>query len=177
METGKDTRPGMPDITSEKMLILLVEDSETDAYTAKRVLEKHMTHAFALHHAASMTEAKKALQQNADFDVILLDLGLPDTDGNHDTFRQINELHPDIPVLVLTSVNDHDMAVEMIGDGAEDYIRKAVIAKEPDILCEAIDFAVCRYRCMKAALKEKDEVIREKEKVVSWMSGDYTKTP
>lgn len=175
MQDTKEKKPDIPGLSDRKLMILLVEDSQTDAYTTQRVLKEHMRHPCAVQHVECIKDARKVLKHSSGFDVVLLDLGLPDTNGGHDTFQHIKELEPDLPVIVLTSVNDHDMAVEMIGDGAEDYVRKSLISMEPNILCDTIDFAVSRYRCTKNALAQKEDIIEEKDKVLSWMSGGYTK--
>ena len=119
----------------DNLKILLVEDSETDAYAISRVLQHHMEFPCELKHVESMAEAETLLQQNKDaIDLILLDLGLPDTQGGNDTFQRLENVKEHVPVIVLTSVHDHDLAIGMVDDGAEDYVRKSSVTADPDIL-------------------------------------------
>ncbi|MCB9989693.1 MAG: response regulator [Rhodospirillales bacterium] len=155
------------------MHILLIEDSESDAYTVKRVLSKHMKHPCRVVHAESMAEAEGILS-TGDIDLILLDLGLPDTDGGHDTFHRLSGVKEDIPVIILTSMNDHEMAVSIVGKGAEDFVRKSVISSAPDVLCDVIDFSVCRHKNMLEIKAQKEKEINEKNEVIQWVTGGYS---
>lgn len=156
--------------------ILLVEDSETDAYTVQRVLKNHMHSPYQLHHVECMTDAEVLLKDanRKDFNVILLDLGLPDTKDGKETLHRIEAIREDIPVVILTSVNDHDLAVELIGDGAEDFVKKSTIANEPQVICDAIDFAIQRHNNLTTLKDSTSKKIKEQEQVIGWMSGDYS---
>lgn len=154
--------------------ILLVEDSETDAYTVRRILSKHMGHPCRIKHVECMTDAEAALKEDNNIDLILLDLGLPDTAGGEDTFQRVENVKDEIPVIILTSVHDHELAVGIVDKGAEDYVRKSSISSDPEILCEAIDFAVCRHEKFESIKEEADKELEEKDRVIGWMCGDYS---
>lgn len=154
--------------------ILLVEDTEADAYTVQRVLGNAKGPSCTVHRATNMEEAEETLRNREDIDLILMDLGLPDTNGGEDTFHRIETVKKDIPLIVLTSVNDHELAVGFVDNGAEDYVRKGVIATNPEILCDAIDFALCRHRNKMALKERKDKEIQEKDDVINWISGNYS---
>lgn len=155
----------------QQLTILLVEDSETDAYTVKRALTKHMNHPCQIHHVETMADAEKALSEEVEFNMILLDLGLPDTSGGKDTYERITEAKNDTPVIILTSVHDHELAVGFVENGAEDFVRKSSVSADPEVLCDAIDFAVCRHHNLEELKEETNELIKEKDKVIHWMSG------
>ncbi|MCB1556377.1 MAG: response regulator [Alphaproteobacteria bacterium] len=146
--------------------VLLVEDSKTDAYVVIRALSKRASCPCDIIHAHSMKEAEQHLLNEKGIDIVLLDLGLPDTVDNHDTFKRLDEARGDIPVIVLTSVHDHALAVGLVDSGAADYVRKASIHSDPEILCDAVDFAVCRH-------KNVSKMIQEKDQVIGWMRGTY----
>ena len=156
--------------------ILLVEDSETDAYTIKRVLKKHMHSPYQAHHVECVTDAETLLKEGKqhDFHVILLDLGMPDTKDEKETLHRIEALKEDIPIVILTSVNDHDLAVELIGDGAEDFVKKSTIVNEPQLICDAIDFAIRRHSNLTTLKNTTAKKMKEQEQVIGWMSGDYS---
>lgn len=163
----------------EQFTILLVEDSETDAYAIRRAVEKHMNHPCNLKHVETMGDAEKTLQSEDGemIDVILLDLGLPDTSGGKDTFERIESVKSDIPVIILTSVHDHELAVGIVDSGAEDFVRKSSVSADPEVLCDAIDFAVCRHSSVEALKQETDKLLDEKDSVINWMSGACSKSP
>lgn len=159
--------------------ILLIEDSETDAYIIRRVLSSHMRHPCCVIHAESMATAKSIIEKSGNIDsidLILLDLGLPDTENNNDTFARMNEIKEKIPVIILTNLQDHEFALSTMNSGAEDYVVKSAISKNPEVICDAIDFAVCRHRRIEELQEEADHDLKEKDMVISWMSGDYNCT-
>ncbi len=156
------------------LTILLIEDSETDAYAVRRVLGSHMTHPCCVIHADSMASAESILKEEKyDIDLILLDLGLPDTTDRHDTFARMGNVKEKIPVIILTSLQDHEFALTTLNKGAEDYVVKSAIVSNPEVICDAIDFAVCRHKHIESIQEETDHELEEKDMVIKWMSGDY----
>lgn len=115
--------------------LLLVEDSETDAYIIKRILEKNLNPSCHIRHAENMAEAEAALaEEKSRIDLVLLDLGLPDTSGRIETYKRLeNAKHKsnldDIPVVILTSVNDRKLALGIVDSGAENYVKKRPLAR------------------------------------------------
>ncbi len=81
----------------EKHIILLVEDSPEDAYLVQRFIEKNLTGDFNVMHKETMAAAVACLKAyKDDIGFILLDLGLPDTNGGHDTLGQMRKYAPEI---------------------------------------------------------------------------------
>lgn len=158
----------------EKLNILLVEDCETDAYSIRRALSKHMKHPCCVRHVERMADAKTVLEAEHNIDLILLDLGLPDTEGGEDTYKGIENIADQVPVIILTSVHDYELAIGMIGKGAENYIRKASVSVDPEALCDAIDFAVCRHHNVETLRDENRKELEEKDQVIGWMTGGYS---
>ena len=162
-------------MTEQQKIILHIEDTETDAEIVKRALQKHMKHAYRVERAKSMAEAESILRTVSNIDLILLDLGLPDTNDRMDTFQRLEAAKQHaIPTIVLTSVNDRDLAVDMIGNGAGDYVRKSRIGQDPEALCDAIDFAWCREHNMSDLEEQKQRALSEKDDVIHWMGGGYS---
>ena len=158
--------------------ILLVEDTETDAEIVKRALSKTMKSPFRIVRAETMAQAEASLRSISNVDLILLDLGLPDTKGGIDTFQRLeNAKKYNIPTLILTSVHDRNLAMDIVGGGAEDYIRKSRLSREPESLCDAIEFALCRHKNV-VGLKEKNEkALAEKDQIIHYMTGGYSVQP
>lgn len=121
------------------MKILLVEDSPEQAIVVQSFIG--LTHPdAALSQAGNLKDALAELK-NAEFDAILLDLGLPDASGI-DVVDQIHNGAPGTPILVLTAAGDEGLGSLCIQAGAHDYIQKSGIT--PEILARAINFSQVR---------------------------------
>lgn len=150
--------------------ILYVEDSETDIEAVRRALDEYGGVSCQVWQARSMAAAEDILESTP-VDLILLDLGLPDTSGGQDTFNRINKhKKAEAPVIILTSVNDQDLAVSLVDGGAQDYVRKSTISAEPQLLRDAITFAIHRH----SSLRAKEHQLEEKENIIQWITGSYS---
>ncbi len=101
------------------MRILLVED---DPATAKSI-EMMLTHANLNVYTTDLGEEGIDLAKLYDYDLILLDLGLPDMHG-HDVLRQLRIARVETPILILSGADDTDNKVKGFGYGADDYLTK-----------------------------------------------------
>ncbi|MFZ6743936.1 response regulator transcription factor [Undibacterium sp. JH2W] len=99
--------------------VLLVEDDPMIARTLSMGLRYE---GFELSHAGSIAIAMNLLEQQA-FELILLDVGLPDGDGIG-LCRALRALHPATPILMLSARTDESAVVASMEGGADDYIRK-----------------------------------------------------
>lgn len=155
--------------------ILLVEDSPEDAYLVRRTIDKSLPGRFEVNHKSTMADAEAYIQDHREhISLILLDLGLPDTKDGRDTFQHMKEYAPHIPVVVLTGMEDHDMALSLVREGAEDFVNKGLIHDRPELLRDVVEFAACRHQLMGDTVKKHEAHIKEKDEVISWMSGDYS---
>jgi PAS domain S-box-containing protein len=102
--------------------VLLVEDSVSDADILQAMLRQSGSGRFEFTCAESMEQALASLRQRA-FDVVLLDLSLPDSTGES-TFLRVREAAPQMPLVVLTSGYDEALGVEAIRHGVQDYLVK-----------------------------------------------------
>ncbi|MDA1304478.1 MAG: GGDEF domain-containing response regulator [Nitrospirae bacterium] len=130
----------MSDATITK--ILFVEDNAADALWVHRALASFEDFAFQCVHQKTLAEALLHLELNK-MDVILMDLSLPDSMGL-DTFHQLRAKVPDTPILVLSGVNDEDVAVAAVQHGAQDYLVKDHVTK--DSLHRSIRYSIERNR-------------------------------
>ena len=122
--------------------MLLVEDNPGDARLIREMLLDDPVHQFQTTEADTIKAAKELLDQEG-FDIILLDLNLPDSQGEN-TFSSINNTYPDIPIVILTGKKDEQAAFSAIGLGAQDYLTKGTI--HYGLLTRAILYAVERKR-------------------------------
>jgi signal transduction histidine kinase len=102
--------------------ILLIEDSRSEALLIEKILTLTAPHAYEMRKAQTMTQALHLLDE-VDFDVILLDLNLPDVDG-FSGLHALQAAAPKVPVIILTGVEDRDLEVEAMENGAQDYLLK-----------------------------------------------------
>ncbi|MBC7157568.1 MAG: response regulator transcription factor [Rhodobacteraceae bacterium] len=101
------------------MRILLVEDDPTTA----RSIELMLTHANLNVYCTDLGEEGIDLAKLYDYDIILLDLGLPDMTG-HEVLRQLRLARVETPILILTGADDTESKIKGFGFGADDYLTK-----------------------------------------------------
>ena len=101
------------------MRVLLVEDDPTTS----RSIELMLTHANLNVYATDMGEEGVDLAKLYDYDLILLDLDLPDMDG-HEVLRQLRLARVETPILILTGSDDTESKIKGFGFGADDYLTK-----------------------------------------------------
>jgi len=123
------------------MKLLLVEDNPADARLIREML-KESARAFELEHAPRLDAALTRLRQEA-FDLVLLDLGLPDSQGI-ETVKRAHQACPVTPIVVLTGLSDQKVALEAIGAGAQDYLAKGRF--DAEVFARAVRYAIDRKR-------------------------------
>jgi DNA-binding response OmpR family regulator len=101
--------------------VLIVDDSAADRNLVRLSLQE-ATKFYSLDCAERLSEGLEKLS-NSQPHVILLDLNLPDSQGNEGVQKVLHKA-PDVPILVLTGADDDRMAVEAVRHGAQDYIVK-----------------------------------------------------
>jgi PAS domain S-box-containing protein len=130
---------------SNQIKILLVEDSPSDALLWLRALQK-LIPLGQIKHVVCMAEAIAMLNsQEIAFDIVLLDLSLPDSDGLN-TINSINNHSPTIPVVVLTSDDSAETALRALNVGVQDYLVKGQII--PKLLERTIRYAIERSQVL-----------------------------
>lgn len=90
-------------------------------------------------------DAVAKAQQHA-FDVVLLDLSLPDSHGLG-TFQHLHAQLPELPVVVLSGLADEEIALRAVQEGAQDYVVKGDMA--PRLLVRSIRYAIERHRLLR----------------------------
>jgi len=138
--------------TPQIIQILLVEDSPTDSLLIEAALADVLDFQHGLVRAGFLSDAISRIQ-STHFDIVLLDLGLPDAQGIA-TFRVLHNQAPDLPVLVLTGLEDMSVGLLAIQEGAQDYLSKREIGSSE--LGRAIRYAIERHR-IAMALKQSEE--------------------
>ena len=140
--------------------VLLVDDDRGDAELTRRALTEIGNPCFAVESAAGLDEAIKRLAEH-DFDVALLDLGLPDSQGTETLKRFRAVSRDDMPIIVLTGLVDERTALEAVGSGAQDYITKDDIAS--NLLARSIRYALHRQHLLHQ-VKTTNELLEERNR-------------
>ncbi len=119
---------------------LLVEDNEGDAFLLKKKLAYGKEIQFDLTHVDRLAIAVKLVQREL-FDVVLLDLSLPDSKGL-ETFLSLETIAPHLPIVLLTGLNDESVALKAVRAGAQDYLIKGQATTE--VLIRSVNYAIER---------------------------------
>lgn len=104
----------------EPLKVLIIEDDNAIAKLITMIIEK--SGPYSVERANSIAQAQKRLEQGG-VDAALLDLELPDSSGI-DSVRSICSNHPELPVVILTSHSESDIAQQALREGAEDFVSK-----------------------------------------------------
>jgi len=138
--------------------ILLVEDNPGDARLVEHYLDNPSVRTFlgetALTHVESMAAAEEQLGSTS-YDVVLLDLGLPESEGL-ETLHRMEALDVTVPVIVLTGLDDTDVAVEAIQSGAQDFLPKGDL--DGDRLARSLRYAVERHKHERALARRNEQL-------------------
>jgi signal transduction histidine kinase len=138
--------------------ILLIEDSLAEARFLEEVLKLSNLKQFSLIHVQRLAIALEKLGKNQglhsshhiSYDVILLDLSLPDSQGLA-SLAPLHEMAPNVPVVVLTNNNDDELAIEAVRQGAQDYLVKRQVNAQ--VLVRSLYYAIERKQMAKTLLK------------------------
>ncbi|MCA9689362.1 MAG: response regulator [Nannocystaceae bacterium] len=125
------------------MRILLVEDDPSFAFLLGERLRGHEPESLEIVHVQSLGDALMQLAAGGTFDVAIVDLGLPDSEGL-DTVDAMVASSRDVPVIVLTGLDDEAAAIASLNAGAQDYLHKGQV--DEVILRRSIRHAIERHR-------------------------------
>ncbi len=136
-------------IIPDAIKILLVEDNPGDVGIVKELLRESGIY-FTITHVSTLKETILQCIENV-FDVILLDLGLPDSVGL-ETLKKIQVFKVVPPIVVMTGWDDEDSALSSLREGAQDYLVKTRMTS--DTILRSIKYGIERKRLQN--LKEKN---------------------
>ena len=148
----KSQKKGDKDITSKSINILLIEDNEGDVRLIREMLKEAKNLAFKVEASGLLNKAIKILKSHK-FDAILLDLNLPDSIGIETAFKTL-EVIRDIPIIILTGLNEESLAISTVKMGVQDYLVKEQL--NSILLVRSIQYAIERKKT-EQKLKESEE--------------------
>jgi DNA-binding NarL/FixJ family response regulator len=127
-------------------ILIFIEDNPGDALIIREFLVEEAPNFFQIERYEQLEPGLQRLDEGG-VDVILLDLFLPDSQGL-DTFQRVYERHPDIPIVIVSSLRDQDAALEAMKAGAEDFLVKGEFSARD--LVKALFYAIARNEAKKA---------------------------
>ena len=156
----------------ELIHILLVEDNLGDAELFQDILEMSQeSQAWKVTHVIRLTEALVELDCNP-FQVILLDLSLPDSQGLQ-TLVTLREKAPTLPIVVLTGLNDEQLAITAVRQGAQDYLVKGLVSG--GTITRSMFYAIERKKnemAMQSCLEQERKLREIKSRFISMISHE-----
>lgn len=139
--------------------VLHVEDNQADAEVVARFLSYATQERFTVIRAKSLSSTLDYLE-SGQFDVVLLDLNLPDSDGQS-AFDRVYAAARKTPIVVLTGVGDEPLGTSYVRRGAQDYLVKSRF--DSSLLIRVLRYAIERMRLMSelAEARRREEYERE----------------
>ncbi len=135
---------------AQPVRVLVVEDDDASARTLERILANASLGGLHISLSGNLSAARRHVARH-ETDLILLDLGLPDSAG-FDTFAQMRAAAPATPLIVLTGLDDEALAIRTVQQGAQDYLVKG--RWDSASMMRTVRYAVERHRSQKALAEE-----------------------
>ncbi|MBW1741609.1 MAG: response regulator [Deltaproteobacteria bacterium] len=147
-------------MNDETIKVLLVEDNPGDAHLIQEMLAEGTGALFDLVWVDRLSTGLERLAEGG-IDLVLLDLSLPDSRGL-ETFSTADAQAPHVPIIVLTSLDDEEVAVDAVREGAQDYLVKGQV--DGNMLMRAMQYAIERKRAEEEKRKLEAE-LRQAQKM------------
>ncbi|MFA6455473.1 MAG: response regulator, partial [Bacteroidota bacterium] len=132
--------------------VLLIEDNAGDVRIIQEMLRESKKQSFETQICDTLADGFRILK-NQHLDVVLLDLSLPDSTGL-DTFLKLHNAFHHIPIVVLTGLNDDEVALKCMHNEAQDFLTKGSITNE--ILVRSLRYAIERRHAEEALYKSEE---------------------
>jgi diguanylate cyclase (GGDEF)-like protein len=130
--------------TDGQIRLLLVDDDTTTLQFIEAQISEDLSPQYNVTHVRNLHSALAELK-SADFDIVLVDLSLPDAYGP-DVVLPIRETAPRVPVVVITGLDNEEIAIRVVRDGVQDYLIKGLL--DATSLNRSIRYAIERQRMM-----------------------------
>ncbi|MCD4728515.1 MAG: fused response regulator/phosphatase [Pirellulales bacterium] len=150
-------------MAERRIRLLLVEDDPDDVWMMRNLLGDRWDEPFDMVHVELLSAAVERLAEES-YDIILLDLTLPDSQGL-ETFFAMHAQADETPIVVLSGCNDEQIAVKAVQAGAQDYLVKGQV--NDHILIRSIRYAIERGRRYRAeeAVRDTSEEFRAAQEI------------
>ncbi|HEY9657564.1 MAG TPA: response regulator [Allocoleopsis sp.] len=143
----------------DEIAALLVEDNPADIALLMELLQDSDAQSWQIAHCKRLHLAPEQLRQTH-FDVILLDLSLPDSQGL-DTVIELQTAVPHIPIVVLTGLQDQTLARQAVAQGVQDYLVKGQLS--PELVVKTVEYAIERTQILRKLQEQAQELATTNE--------------
>jgi signal transduction histidine kinase len=161
------TPPNVVDSAAPTRL-LVIEDSPSDAMLLEAALQDSVLASATIVSESCLGAGLKRLAEST-FDGVLIDLGLPDSEGL-ETFSRVREAAGEAAIVVITGRDDSRLAEEAVRLGAQDYLRKSETRRGE--LGRAVDYAMRRQRVLRDLERARDEQLEARDRFLSHVSHE-----
>jgi signal transduction histidine kinase len=148
--------------------LLVIEDSPSDAMLLEAALQDSVLESATIVSESCLEAGLRRLAEST-FHGVLLDLGLPDSEGL-ETFSRVLEAAGEAAVVVITGRDDSRLAEEAVRLGAQDYLRKSESRRGE--LGRAVDYAMRRQRVLRDLERARDEQLEAKDRFLTHVSHE-----
>lgn len=157
---------------NRKIKVLIIEDDDFIAMVYEDQLSDVQNIEFELDRYSLMNEGLKALETN-EYDVLLLDLNLPDSDFRN-TIDSIPKISYKLPVVIMTSANDELLALKTMNKGGQDYLVKDKLNRT--LFIRSILYSIERHTLRHELQEEKDKTERLLKNILPESIAEELKT-
>lgn len=147
--------------------ILFIEDDSQDVVLVDILLAKATDFPAHLETVETLEAALERLEQGG-IDLVLCDLSLPDEQGL-DTFRQLHAHFPQVPIVILSGLNDEQLALTAMQEGAQDYLVKGKL--DQNLLVRTIRYGLERHRLRLKVQQQTSELQTSKARLHTIISN------
>ncbi|MGH2543010.1 MAG: GAF domain-containing protein, partial [Ardenticatenaceae bacterium] len=141
------------------ILVLVVESNPDDLLVLEESLREAGCVSIEQETAGTLADAIEKAAVGS-YEAVLLDLSLPDSTGS-DTFRRFHARAPNTPVIILTGCESEAVAIELLAEGAQDYLIKNQLT--PGLLARSLNYSIFRARSERATTESASAVRRTAE--------------
>lgn len=164
---------------SEKIKVLLIEDNPGDARLVEIYLRESPTIEFEMTQASRLSDGIQIANREQDFDIVLLDLHLPDSKGFQTLTRAIEGFSKSTSIVILTGLDDESMGIKAVESGAQDYLVKGQI--DTTLLTRSVLHAIYRRKMQLEIETTARNLKKSEERLLSAQSiahiGNYEYMP
>jgi signal transduction histidine kinase len=157
---------------SKRVKVLLIEDNPGDALLLREKLAEVSGASFNLEWSDRLSTGLERLGRG-DLDVVLLDLSLPDSQGL-DTLLRTFKHAPQVPIVVMTGLDDQDLGMKAVHEGAQDYLVKG--QADGNMLVRSMHYAMERHRMIMQLEQTQKQELQMKDQFLSHVSHEL-RTP
>jgi PAS domain S-box-containing protein len=140
----------------DRFEVLLVEDNPRDAFALRELLDTSFSIKFVITHVTNMAEAIRHMAVGR-YDLVMLDLTLPDSSGLQ-TFEKAHSVADRVPIIIMTALDDEDLALRAVRGGAQDYLVKGTLTT--DLVVRSMRYAIERKRSEDAVRQGRERMER-----------------